>query len=29
MEAAQILSGHRGGEGTLRKEVERYWWPEM
>jgi hypothetical protein len=29
MEAAHELSGHRGREGTLRKVVEWYWWPEM
>ena len=29
LEAAHELSGHRGREGTLRKVVERDWWPEM
>jgi hypothetical protein len=29
MEAAHALSGHGGRERTLRKLVERYWWPEM
>jgi hypothetical protein len=29
MESAHELSGHPGREGTLRKIVERYWWPEM
>jgi len=29
MKGANELSGHRGREGTLRKVVQRYWWPEM
>jgi hypothetical protein len=29
MEAAPELSGHWGWEGTLRKVVGQYWWPEM
>jgi len=29
MDAAHEMSRHRGREGTLRKVVERYWWPVM
>jgi len=29
MKAADELSGHHGREGTLRKVVEQYRWPEM
>jgi len=28
LEAAHELSRHHGREGTLRKVVEQYWWPE-